>query len=151
MTAKRARRPSRRRRLVHKRFPLDDDMFCRALTLLYGDRDEINRALAYELDTNEHALPRMCSGRHVVHESAASGTESDYVCIVYGSRAFEVGTLLHEVAHFVGHALRSAGMEHTNESEEAYCYYMQWIAQRCLRAMWGHAARANNWLGGRRR
>lgn len=139
-------RAQRRRRFVQKRLPIAHDVYNRAVTLLYGERDEINRALAYELGTNEHALPQMSTGRHIVHESA-SGFEADYICIVWGSRAYEIGTLMHEIVHFVGHALRRAGMPHTAESEEAYCYYAQWIADRCLRAMWGKWARSNNWLG----
>ena len=42
------------------------------------------------------------------------------------------GTIVHEVTHLVGYVLRSAGLEHTQESEEAYTYLTEKLVETIL-------------------
>lgn len=122
-----------KRRLVRRRLPADT--YNRAITFLYGTLEQINAALPRETGDPDVLHPSTL-GRWVTHTH--DGREADFLCVVRtGSLDEELPTLAHEALHLTGHVLRTAGVAHTLETEEAYTYYMGWIIRESLKAMRG--------------
>lgn len=120
--------------MIRKRFPMRGDVYRRALTFLYGSRDDINARLRKELGIEGPLLEPSCDGKYVIYQS--SGFEADYLCVVdLDDRNREFAVLAHESLHYVAHTLRRAGMPFTDDTEEAYCYYQQHIIEKCMREM----------------
>jgi hypothetical protein len=125
-----------RKRLIVRELPFHENLYGRDVTLLYGTRDEINRRLRRILpgDPAHNDLSVASRGKWILWENR-EGYLRDLICIVRSSPARELSALAHEVLHHTGNTLRHAGIEHTEATEEAYCYYLQWIINRCLVAM----------------
>lgn len=124
-------------KLICRRFPVDRDPYSRAVTFLYGSVDQINAYLtrkAKQCDDEFTPLGENNLGRWEIFTK--DGFEADFICIVRRRDLnHTVTSIAHETLHYVAHALRSAGIEFSRETEEAYCYYQQWIMQRCLDAL----------------
>jgi hypothetical protein len=122
-----------RTRLIAHAFPVAGNIYNRAVMLLYGTRDQINRALiAACQDEREVAMEPSSIGRWVCYRHD-DGLETDFLCVVRRSDRNEaMAVLSHEALHHTAHALRNAGMEFTEATEEAYCYYHGWILRQCL-------------------
>lgn len=122
--------------MIRRRFPLRHNLYARAITFLCGSAPEINRVLRRECPKGEEHrdLSPDCIGRWVLY--VEDGYEADYLCIVTRRDKNEMlAALAHECLHHVNYALRKAGMPLANESDEAYCYYFQWVFRNCLDAM----------------
>ena len=65
---------------------------------------------------------QLSTGQQVVHMQMPMG-------------ATQIALLSHEVLHAISFVLRSAGIEHTNETEEAYAYLHQYVMQQVLQAV----------------
>lgn len=121
--------------MIKRRLP--QDMYNRCITLLYGSIDEMNAVLKRECPIDFEPLHSSCQG-HWKCYAHSGGFQADYLCVKRATsrdHLFEV--LAHETLHLVGHALRMAGLPHTEETEEAYTYYQQWLIRECLKAMAG--------------
>lgn len=119
--------------MLRRRLP--QDMYNRCTTLLYGTLDELNAALKRDCPIGFEPLHRSCQG-HWTCYAHSGGFEADYLCVVTSrSRDHVFEVLAHESLHLVSHALRMAGIPHTEETDEAYTYYQQWIIRECLKAM----------------
>lgn len=123
------------RRLVRRR--LDGDVYSRAITVLYGTIEQINHVLRTECPVDHQDIRSMCNGHWRLYPH--NGYEADYLCIRRGlTRTTEAAVVGHEAAHVTFHALRFAGLKLTEESEEAFCYYHQWIVRNVLVFIDGH-------------
>lgn len=113
-------------------------MYGRCVTVLYGTVAEINRVLKRECPDAAQLRPS-CRGHWLVYDR--EGYESDYLCIVgvarpvAGTRDARLTIVAHEALHLVGHALRMAGIAPSEETEEAYAYYLQYIIAQCAKVM----------------
>jgi hypothetical protein len=71
-----------------------------------------------------YELRASCRGRWKMIQDA-DGYESDYIFVRRDSGIItELSALAHECLHATAHALRTNGMPLTEESEEAYTYYL---------------------------
>lgn len=120
--------------LVKRQLP--QDLYNRCTTLLYGTVDEINVALKRHCPIDHEPLHPSCRGHW--RSYATGGFEADYICVVTSrSRDHVCEVLAHETLHLVSHALRMAGIAHTQETDEAYTYYQQWLIRECLKVIPG--------------
>jgi hypothetical protein len=123
--------------MIRRRFPIRQNLYSRAVTFLYGTTHEINAVLKRDYpgtDNDPATLSVDCIGKCVIY--VQDGYEADYICMVKRrDRPEMLAALAHECLHHVAHVLRKAGMPLTYESEEAYCYYFQWVYRNCLEAM----------------
>ena len=126
--------------MIRRRLPMD--VYNRAITLLYGSVEEINAVLRRDvrhIDEPPESAPvlaRNALGKWVRY--CHNGYDADYICIVKrGTLAGQMAVLTHEALHCASHALRMAGIAHTDETEEAYCYYHQWLFVQCAMLMRG--------------
>jgi hypothetical protein len=121
--------------MIAKRLP--PDVYNRAITFLYGTLDDINARLRRECPDEFEELRVSLLGHYKMYIHSG-GYEADYLCVVRtGTRDEQFAVLTHEAFHLVGHALRNAGIPLTEDTEEAYTYYLQWITRHCLRMMKG--------------
>lgn len=119
-----------------KRRRLPADVYRRCITLLYGTLPEINAALKKDCPIDFVPLHPYCEGHWKCYVHA--GFEADYLCVVWHpSREHMMAVLGHEALHCASHALRTAGIAHTEDTEEAYCYYQQWLVEQCADIMRG--------------
>lgn len=118
------------------RFPIKQNVYNRSITFLYGTAKEINAALERACpkgDVHEPLTPADVGHWRVY---TYHGLDDDFICVVQGhSNAAQLAALGHEVLHHVNYALRAAGLPLTRKSEEAYCYYFQWVFRNCVEAM----------------
>jgi len=115
--------------MIKRRLP--KDVYSRCITFLYGTVDELNRTLALECPTDFTPLRASCRGHWKNYPH--SGYEADYICLVRTTdRTERLVVLAHEALHCASHALRMAGLPHTEETEEAYTYYQCWLIRQCL-------------------
>lgn len=126
--------------LVRHRFPVKDNVYNRAITLLYGSVDDINEVLEADTPVSEKFVPLEPSSAAHWRVIEEDGHEADYICIVHkGKWIDELAALSHEALHHVCHAFRSARLPLTEDSEEAYTYYLGWIVTQCLAVLQKHA------------
>lgn len=117
---------------------LEKDVYNRFVTFAYGTVAEINRYIKKHLPEHEQLRPST-RGRWMVRER--DGYEADFICIVrvrrpaHATRDNRLATLAHESLHHVGHVLRMSGIQLTEDTEEAYTYYLQFTIERCARLM----------------
>jgi hypothetical protein len=139
--------PKKRHRpmLLVKRFP--QDLYGRCVTFLYGSVDDANRWFQREMraasaDWTHTPLRGCCNGHWKMLE--VGGYQADYIFLRRDTGPIaELASLAHETLHHVGHALRMNGLPWTEESEEAYTYYQQFMIRQCLSAIRGrHRGRA---------
>jgi len=108
------------------------------VTFLYGTVADINRVLRRDCPDATPLAPS-CRGHWIAYSNG--GYEADYLCIVgvahpsSRSRDERLAILAHESLHHVGHVLRMAGIQLTEDTEEAYTYYLQFTIERCARLM----------------
>lgn len=115
--------------MVYEQFPVEDDIYRRCVTFIYGSREQINKAIPKDAKPIEPCG----NGKWIVYEHNG-GFQADFICVVRAKTVDEEFAVLgHEALHHVGHVLRTAGIAFTDETDEAYCYYHQWIVERCMR------------------
>lgn len=124
--------------MIRRRLP--QDVYNRCVTLLYGSVAEINAVLMRDvrnIDEPPESAPVLTTsslGKWVCY--CHNGYDADYLCIVArGTLAGQMAVLAHEALHCASHALRKAGIAHTEDTEEAYCYYQQWLVAQCAMRM----------------
>ena len=140
-----AQAAERRRRstLLVKRFP--PDLYGRCVTFLYVSLEEANAYFVREhkrasADDPHVPLRECCIGHRKV--ITQDGYEADYIFVRAGSGPItEFAVIAHETLHHVGHALRMGGLPWTEDSEEAYTYYQQFMIKQCLLAIQHRALR----------
>lgn len=127
--------------MIRRRFPIEHNVYNRAVTMLVGTADEINRALKRDCpptETHEDLRTDAAAYWRVFRED---GYEADYLCLVRDGNprarltASEISFLAHEVMHHTSHALRTAGLDLSRKTDEAYCYYLGWMLKQCLRVV----------------
>jgi hypothetical protein len=120
-------------KLIRHDFAPAANVYFRRIVLLYGSREEINHVLVRVLGADQ-AIPENMHGRWCrIEDRYRAG---DYIAVVrQPTRDLDACILSHELWHHASHTLRHAGIEHTRETEEAYCYYHSWLMEQCLRWM----------------
>lgn len=117
--------------MIKKRFKRD--IYNRYLTLWYGTREEINRAIVRLNLSGCEPLGPTVMGRYVV--IIEDNYPADYIMIVKAKWVgTEIASLAHECLHFVCYVLRRAGVVLTDESEEAFTYYLENTMKQCFEA-----------------
>lgn len=122
-------------RLTRRRLPID--LYNRCVTFLWGTVEQINAQLKRECPRDFEPLRTSCRGhwKSYLHR----GYENDFICIVkVGAREDQLIILAHEALHCASHALRMAGLAHTEETEEAYTYYQQYLMRMCAQHLREH-------------
>lgn len=131
-------------KLRTKRLPIRENLYSRAVTVVYGERGDISAYLqrqvrAAGLGDDYEALAPNSLGRWVCIER--NGFLADYICVVkQRDPERSLSVLAHEALHHTCEVMRRAGLTLSTDSEEAYCYYHQWIVARCLEVMKGKAS-----------
>jgi hypothetical protein len=116
--------------MIKRRLPYT--VFNRCITFLYGTVDEANRHFAKHCPDEFRPLHPSCQG-HWKCYSHDGGYEADFIFVrQQRSMQAKMEYLAHEALHCTSHALRMAGLAHTEETEEAYTYYQAWIIRECL-------------------
>lgn len=119
--------------LIAKRFPLRENVYNRAVTFLFGSIDQINTRLRRDTPDEKDFWPIEESALGHWRIIKQAGYEADYICIASDtSRAEQMQALAHECLHHTSHALRMAGLPLKRSSEEAYCYYLGWMVDKCV-------------------
>lgn len=122
------------KKIVRRRLPAD--MYGRCVTVLFGSIAQINDVLRVETPDEFRELPDWCNGHWKMYTH--DGYQADYICILAGLGPVETPAVVaHEALHMVSHALRNAGLAHTDDTEEAYTYYLMWIVREVLKAING--------------
>lgn len=120
------------KKLIVKR--IGPDLYNRCLTFMYGTKDQIDKAMARI--EKEHYEPMLERNRAKYQVYVHNSFQADYILlrsdIPVGER---YPVLAHEVFHFVHMSLQTAGVRLTDDSEEAYAYYISDIMERCLNAI----------------
>lgn len=124
--------------MIEKRLP--KDIYCRCITFMYGTADEINRRMkrlhGADCFGDLGSIGPSTDGRWMMIET--HGYQADYILLVKKPRRTLrqiTSILVHETLHCASHALRTARIEHTWETEEAYTYYQTMLFEECMRVM----------------
>lgn len=124
------------KKFIAKRFPLRENVYNRAVTFLYGSVDQINDRLRRDTPDEKDFWPVQTNALGHWRVIKQDGHEADYICVANDCDPSELMPVLaHECLHHTSHTLRTAGMRLKKSSEEAYCYYLGWIMEQCVRAM----------------
>lgn len=135
--AKKRTRTKRARKLVHVRFPTSGDVYNRAITFLYGSTAQINAVLERETPKGDEFRPLRPGVTAHFRVYVNNGYDAQYLCLIAENRGaiYEMSALAHEVFHHVAYTFSKVGLPLTDESEEAYCYYLEWLIRKCLNAI----------------
>lgn len=123
--------------MIRRRLP--QCVYNRAVTFLYGTTDELNAYMKKLFPTEWNGINVQCQGHWCVRER--NGFEADFIMLAKRTprvsplayRTHLMGVLAHETLHCASYTLRHAGIEHTQETEEAYTYYQGWLMRECAR------------------
>lgn len=127
--------------MIRRDFPRSDDVYGRHVVLLYGSNKWINdqlqkasKGMAREYDDDVFGSYR------IVHQNG--GGNKAFICVSKqkGKPLNEASVIVHECAHHVFDTLNNRSIRITRRTEEAFCYYLDWMVNKCLRAM---ASRGN--------
>jgi hypothetical protein len=116
--------------MITRRLPYT--VFNRCITLLYGTVDEANAYFRRHCPDGFRPLHPSCQG-HWKSYQHSGGHEADFIFVrKQPGIAAKIEYLAHEALHCASHALRMAGVPHTEETEETYTYYQAWLIRECL-------------------
>lgn len=118
--------------MIRGRLPMG--VYKRAVTVVFGTVEEFNAVLAAELTDCTPCRPGIL-GRHVAYEHAKG--VADYLFVARtGTRDAQLVVLAHECFHHVAYTLMRAGMRLSDDSEEAFAYYLEWTMEQCMAIMY---------------
>jgi hypothetical protein len=101
-----------------------------------------------DYDAQDLATWGKSNGKVIEHEDSATGELKWYVWFPEPKDDISISTLVHESLHVASLILRSRGIDHNEETEEAYTYYQTSIFDTLVnvvgqwRSRHGHQARA---------
>lgn len=112
---------------------LKDHPWPSTITIVVGSPRELERFLARHADVRDGMAD--CRGRHAGIVTARGRRDFIAVKLAY-RRSDRICTLTHEAVHLARSLLGDyAEMPLTEESDEAYAYFVSWIVEKGLRIL----------------